>query len=106
EPQAAPLFRAPLGLFLERRGRRDEAIALYDEALAGGADDPAVAIARARAAAGETPPPPPTLREGAARGLASAAAASVAEGVNEFAVVYLRLSLGIAPDAESQLALG
>lgn len=106
EPQAAPLFRAPLGQFLERRGRRDEAIVLYDEALAGGADDPAVAVARARAAAGGSPPPPPTLLEGAATALSSAAAASVAEGVNEFAVVYLRLSLGLSSEPDTQLALG
>ena len=45
EPQAAPLFRTPLGAFLERRGRREEAVALYDEALAAGSDDAAVAVA-------------------------------------------------------------
>ncbi len=106
EPQAAPLFRTPLGAFLERRGRREEAVALYDEALAAGSDDAAVAIARERAASGGAAPPLPDLRESTAAALGSAAGASVAEGVNEFAVVYLRLSLSLSPDPSTQLALG
>lgn len=104
EPQAAPLFRGPLGAFLERRGRREEAIALYDEALAAG--DSSLTAARARAANREPAPDAPTLRQGAAMALSSAAAASIAEGVNEFAVVYLRLSLSLSPEAENRFALG
>ena len=48
-PPTANLFRLPYGEFLERRGRRDEAVALYDAATT---RDPGIAEARDRAVQG------------------------------------------------------
>ena len=46
-----PLVVAAYGPFLERRGRRQEALGLYDQVLAANPDDAEMAISRARAAA-------------------------------------------------------
>ncbi len=103
DARTAPLFRVTYGEFLERRGRREDALALYDAA------DPAdagAARARARVAARGRPPALPDYRTGVAKALTAAAAQASAEGANEFAVVYLRLSLNLSRDAESQYLLG
>jgi tetratricopeptide (TPR) repeat protein len=104
-PQTASLFRVPFGEFLERRGRRDEALALYEAALTSGADR-ATVDARERVRTRGRPPAPLSFMDGAAMGLDAAAAAAMAEEVNEFAVVYLRLSLALKPDDETKLLLG
>ncbi len=106
---AAPLsvlFRVPYGEYLERRGRRTEALALYQQALDEGADDLALQVAFARASTGGAVPSALTLTEGAAMGLATAAAIAQAEEVNEFAVIYLRLANGLTPEEASLLLLG
>jgi tetratricopeptide (TPR) repeat protein len=85
------------GEFLERRGRRAEAIALYDQILAGGAQDPDIAAARARAVAKGTPPAAPSLREGAAQALLVPAAAVLADKQSDLGLIYLRLALRLDP---------
>jgi len=100
-----PAFRTGYGAFLERRGRRDEALALYDAAIAAGATDPQTAAARARAVAGRPAPVLPTLREGAG-GALLLAAALVANDSTEFSAVYIRLSLNVSPSDEARLLLG
>jgi tetratricopeptide (TPR) repeat protein len=103
---SGPLFRLPYGEFLERRGRRAEALALYDAAGAAGQADLGIRRARARAASGGRPPAAPSFRQGAALGLTAAAAQAVVERANEFAVVYLRLALNLEPTPEARLRLG
>ena len=104
--RTGPLFRVAYGNFLERRGRRDEALAVYDAAVASGAPDPALAAARERVVARGRAPELPTFREGAAEALTIAAQQASAEGANEFAVVYLRLSLNLDRDPASLYRLG
>jgi tetratricopeptide (TPR) repeat protein len=84
------------GAFLERRGRRLDAVALYESALGQGASQ-AVAEAKARAAAGKPAPPPPTLREGAAQALLAPTATMIAAKQSQIALAYLRLLLRLDP---------
>ena len=104
--QSGALFRLPYGQFLERRGRRAEALALYDAAIAGGQADDAIRQARVRAASGGRPPAAPNVREGAAAALISAAALAAAERSQEFSAFYLRLALELNPSDETRYRLG
>jgi tetratricopeptide (TPR) repeat protein len=100
------LFVLDHGAFLERRGRRDEAIALYDASLAEGVVDGRIDAARARAAARRRPPAVPSLRQGASDALTAAAVQATAEGQHEFAAVYLRLAYDLVPSDATLLNLG
>ena len=94
------LFTEAYGGFLERRGRRSEAVALYDAALGAdpaGAPDAALAAARARAAAGGPAPREPTLREGAAEALLGPASALIATRRADLGLIYVRLALRLDP---------
>lgn len=103
---AANMTRLTYGEFLERRRRRDDAIALYDAGLARG-PDPALLAARERAAAGRRAPDGPTLEQGAALAFSHGAAAATVAGAHEFAVAYLQMALALDPaDGESWLTLG
>ena len=105
--RGAPLFRAAYGEYLERRGRRDEALAFYDTTLAAlGGQDPGITAARARLMSRGRPAPLVDLKEGAARALMIAARQASAEGSHEFAAVYLRLSINLKPEPESLYLLG
>jgi tetratricopeptide (TPR) repeat protein len=92
-PLVAPAYAA----FLERRGRRQEAVAAYDSVLAASPDDPTLIAARARAAGKGAPPPQMSIREGAAQALMAPAAALQAEKQLEISLVYLRLILRLDP---------
>ena len=74
------LFALDYGAFLERRGRRAEAVAFYDGEIAGGQADERLIPARARAASRGRPPAVGDLRQGAAGALTTAALQSSAEG--------------------------
>ena len=101
------LVVAAYGPFLERRGRRQEAVALYDQMLASGPDDPELRIARARAASKAPPPPEPTIREGAAQALMVPAAVVLAGKEQEAGLIYLRLALRLDPNqSEAWLLVG
>jgi tetratricopeptide (TPR) repeat protein len=80
-------------VFLERRGRRKEAVGVYDQLLAGDPGDPAVTEARARALRKGKPPAQLSITEGAAQALMAPAAAALSDRQNEIALVYLRLIL-------------
>lgn len=85
------------GGFLERRGRRLDAVALYETALS---QDPAsddLLQAKARASSGKPPPPAPTIREGAAQALLAPTATMVAGKQAQIALAYLRLILRLDP---------
>jgi tetratricopeptide (TPR) repeat protein len=88
------------GGFLERRGRRSEAQALYDGSLAQEPSSVAVKAARARAAAGKPAPPPPTLRQGAALALLTPAAMMTSAKQTQFALAYLRMALKLDPERD------
>jgi tetratricopeptide (TPR) repeat protein len=85
------------GHFLERRGRRQEALAIYEELLSADPGDPTILAARARVLAKGPAPAAPTIREGAAQALMAPAAAALAERQPEAALVYLRLALRLDP---------
>ncbi len=104
DARAAQLFRLGYGEFLERRGRRDQARAVYQAGVGQPSDSP-LRRALARMDAGGRPPEAPGFREGAALALAASAAQASAEGAHEFAVVYLRLSLNLRGDDEARLLL-
>ena len=86
-----------LGEMLERRGRREEAVAIYASALARKPDSPDLAAARAGAQAHRPPPPLPSLRESAAIALVAPATALLAEKQDEIALAYLWLALRLDP---------
>jgi tetratricopeptide (TPR) repeat protein len=94
------LFREPYGEFLERRGRRQDAVAWYDQAVAADPKDAGLPLARARAASGGRPPAAPSVREGAAQSLAYAAAVMIAQRQSEPGVSYLRLALRLDPELD------
>ncbi len=99
------IFRVGYGAFLERRGQRDDALAVYRAAPNDGATTifaPAIARVEARGRA----PTLITIREGAAQALNNAAAILVSQGGEEFAAVYIRMALNVAPSDGLRMKLG
>lgn len=99
------LIAPAYGAFLERRGRRPEAIALYNEVLAESPDDGHALAARARAMAKGAPPPQPSLREGAAQSLLIQAETLLASKENFGGLEFLRLVLRLDPNDDDALLL-
>ena len=99
---SAPTEMAVLayGGFLERRGRRVDALALYGEQLAREPDSIAVKAAKARTEAGKPPPPLPSLRAGAAQALLAPSATMMAAKQTQLALGYLRLVLRLDPQRD------
>jgi len=104
-PTIGALFKRPYGEFLERRGRRDDAVALYEAALAANPSDAGVSRALERVRSRGRPPALPDFRDGAAQGLTTAAFQASSERGNEFAAVYLRLALNLKYDDTTQYTL-
>jgi len=94
---ARGLFVGDYGEFLERRKRADEAVALYDAALARDPGDQTLTRARARAAARGPAPAMPTVRQGAAQVLVACGASFASERQSQFGLAYLRLALRLDP---------
>lgn len=95
------------GAFLERRGRRDEAVALYDRALAAQPANQSLTLARARAETGKSAPPAPNLKQGAAQILIAPAAGMLAAKQQQLGLAYLRLALRLDPQRnEAWLMVG
>ncbi|WP_309604262.1 tetratricopeptide repeat protein [Phenylobacterium sp.] len=88
------------GGFLERRGRRIDAVALYQSYLAGEPASLAVKAAMARASAGKPAPTMVGLREGAAQALLAPAAGMMAAKQETLALAYLRLVLRLDPQRD------
>jgi tetratricopeptide (TPR) repeat protein len=84
------------GGFLERRGRRLDAVALYESAL-GEVPSEAVKLAKTRAANGKSAPAAPTIKQGAAQALLAPTATMIAAKQNQLALAYLRLLLRLDP---------
>ena len=100
------LFRQPYGEFLERRGRRDDALVQYDAAITAGTADRRVIQGRERVLANGRPPALPSFRQGAAQALRTAADQMIAQRAHEFGVVYLRLAQNLDPNDNTQLLIG
>ena len=95
------------GAFLERRGRRADAIALYDASLQRNPTNLTLKAARARAAAGKSAPKAPTVKEGAAFALLAPAAAMISAKQEQIGLAYLRLALALDPQRnDAWLMLG
>ena len=103
---ASRLFRVPYGEFLERRGKRDQALVQYEAAITAGSSDRTTLSAHARVLAKGRPPAAPTLRQGAALALKTAADQAIAQRALEFGVVYLRLALNLEPTDENRFLIG
>jgi tetratricopeptide (TPR) repeat protein len=95
------------GGFLERRGRRPEALALYDAALRRNPSNLGLKAARTRAAAGKSPPSMPSIKEGAAFALLAPAATMISAKQESIGLAYLRMSLSLDPQRnDAWLMLG
>jgi len=102
---AGLLFMLDHGAFLERRGRRAEAITLYDRGLQQAPGDTGLQAARERAARRGKAPALPTVRQGAARALLPFATAMAGERQTEMALAYVRMSLYLDPTREDARVL-
>ena len=85
------------GEFLERRGRKVDAVALYGDSLRREPDSIAVKQAIARAQSGKAAPPLPTLREGAAQAMLAPSASMISGKQASLGLAYLRLVLRLDP---------
>lgn len=104
-PDGARLFRVHYGAFLERRGRRDEALAVYAAALAGDAPDPRALIAGRRMRSGGRAPVAPAAPQIASDALAFAAMETSQVGVHELSAIYLHLASALHADDTITLRL-
>lgn len=99
------LFVMGYGAFLERRGRKEEAGALYQKAAKERPGDRGLASARARFEAGRPPPALATFKEGAAEALIAPAAGMVARREGDAGLAYLRLALRLDPSLDEAWVL-
>ncbi len=99
------MFALGYGAFLERRGRRAEAIKIYQAALDGEPTDPAFLAAKARASAARPAPPLPTIKQGAATSLVGPAALLMAAKQGDAGLAYLRLALRLDPTLDEAWVL-
>jgi Flp pilus assembly protein TadD len=93
------------GAYLERRGKKVDAVALYDQQLSREPNSLAVKAARTRAAAGKAPPAMPSIREGAAVALLGPSVGMMAAKQNELGLAYLRLLLRLDPSRDEAWVL-
>jgi tetratricopeptide (TPR) repeat protein len=105
-PLGSQLFSSDFGRFLERRGRRDEALNLYEASLTGPSPDPEALVGRTRVLERAAPPPVPTIRENAAFAIKMAAIQSAERRERDVAAIFLRLADSLGPDDEVSLRLG
>jgi len=105
-PLGSQLFSSDFGRFLERRGRRDEALALYEASLTGASPDPEALVGRTRVLQRAAPPPVPTIHENAAYAIKLAAIQSAERRERDVAAIFLRLADSLGPDDEVSLRLG
>ena len=94
------------GGFLERRRRKDEAVVVYDAALAAGPADPAVVAARARASGRGRAPELASLNDLAADSLNFIAGGARQAEASDLAIIYLRLAQSLRPDNLTAYQLG
>ncbi|MDZ4108559.1 MAG: tetratricopeptide repeat protein [Brevundimonas sp.] len=112
-PAGARLFGLNYAEFLERQGRGDEALPVYDAFLATPLSDSRAALGRARISNRKAPPSAPTFLENASEALMFAALqnsqfAIQAErpDLNRLSTIYLRLAERLHPADAITLQLG
>ena len=107
EAPTGALFMLDYGQFLERRGRRADALALYDGGLVRNPSDRGLQAARQRVLARRRAPAAPTVQEQATRILIACASLQAAQNDEDTAMAYLRLALRIDPNRpEAWLQVG
>ncbi len=95
------------GGFLERRGRKADAKALYDAALKADPNNGPIHATLNHLVSGAAPTPQPTIDQGAAQALLGPAAAYFAERQPELGLTYLRLVLRLDPGRDdARMLLG
>lgn len=99
-PSPSEMAVLAYGGFLERRGRKLDAVALYEAALGREPSSIAMKAARSRVATGQPAPKPPTIREGAAQALLAPSATMIAAKQTQIALSYLRLVLRLDPQRD------
>ncbi len=105
--QPAEIAVTAYGGFLERRGRKPEAVALYDAALNRNPSNAAMKAARMRADGRRAAPAMPTIKEGAAFALLAPAATLISAKNTQGGLAYLRLALKLDPSRnDAWLMLG
>jgi tetratricopeptide (TPR) repeat protein len=104
-PVGSVLFSTDYGQFLERRGRRDEALTVYESSLTGDSPNPEALAGRARVLRRGAAPPAPTLREDAAFALKMVAIQSADHGQRDVSAIFLRLADSLGADDEITLRL-
>jgi tetratricopeptide (TPR) repeat protein len=105
-PNGARLFTVHYGEFLERRGRRDEAMVQYRASLTGPAPDPAALDGLERAASRGRPPAVPTPQTGVAEALEFASLIASEREDHKLTAILLRLSESLQPSDMTILRLG
>ncbi|MEJ6788666.1 tetratricopeptide repeat protein [Brevundimonas sp. BR2-1] len=105
-PGGAMLYALDYAEFLERQGRRDEALAIYDAALTGGNPNSEAVLGRARIVGRGRPPAEPTALQRAADALEFAALQTTAAQSWELSAIYLRMADSLHPDDLISLQLG
>ncbi len=103
---ASRLFRLPYGQFLERRGRRDDAIVQYEAAITAGSADRKTYQALNRAKAKGKAPAQPNWRVGATQALITAADQASAQEAYPFVLIYQRLAQALNPSDELAFQIG
>ncbi|RZJ05136.1 MAG: tetratricopeptide repeat protein [Brevundimonas sp.] len=105
-PGGSMLYALDYAEFLERQGRRDEALAIYDNALTGGNPNSEAMLGRARVAGRGRAPAEPTALKRAADALEFAALQTSANQMWELSAIYLRMADSLRPDDLVTLQLG
>ena len=104
EADGSSLYTNAYGAFLERRGRRADAIALYKTAIQGDASSHALPAALARAQAGKPAPAELTIAQGAAQTLLGPTVLFLQEK-QPMGLAYLRLVLRLDPGRDEAWVL-
>lgn len=104
-PSGRRLYGVHYGAFLERRRRKDDALAAYAAALNGPSPDPRALAAIQRMNARGRAPAAPTPVEAAADAFVFGALEAGETGLHELAVIYLQLASALRPDNTTTLRL-
>lgn len=105
-PRGGQMFAIDYGEYLERRGRRDEALAVYQASLGGSSPDPHALSAVERLRSRGRAPAMPTAAQNAATALQFAARQTSEASLDELSAIYLRLSYSLNPTDETAIRLG
>jgi Flp pilus assembly protein TadD len=106
QPGGTQLYGVDFGEFLERRGRREEARAIYQQVLAGQTPEPRLLAALQRIDRRGRAPALPAPRQTVAEALQFASLWAANDEAHELAAIFLRLAESLDPSDEVALRLG